>query len=171
MSSSLISHLNLLSVCIMDLYYIPLVVGGVVGVLVLLAVLYVMCKSCNSQSQGKRDIESGQESHDGRTLSRRLLYLIFKTERTNPPYRRPEQRGAEARSSVKRPLLHKAAIMKHIHPACNSDLDAIHFSTERDKKYSTEVNCVFKISPNEFEETMVNGETQPVGKTALFICK
>ena len=149
----------------MGLYSILLIVGGVFGVLVLLALLYVMC---NSQSQREDDIEANYVSHGGQTLSQRLPHTHFITERgrTKPPYRRPGQRGPEAgeRRSGKRPLLHKAAIMKHIHPECKSDLDAINFSTERDKKYSTDVNCVFKINPNEFKETMVNGETQMVGK-------
>ena len=149
----------------MGLYSILLIVGGVFGVLVLLALIYVMC---NSQSQRKDDIEAYYVSHGGQNLSRRLpnTHLINETERTKSPYRRPGQRGPEAgaRRSGKRPLLHRAAIMKHIHPDCKSDLDAINFSTERDKKYSTDVNCVFKINPNEFKETMVNGETQMVGK-------
>ena len=83
------------------------------------------------------------------------------TEVSRPPNRRPGQRGhddillSEARSSGRRPLLHKAAIMKHIHPSCNTDKEAIHISTERDKKYETEVNHVFKIHPNQFIEAEV----------------
>ena len=165
----------------MGLFFIILIVGAVVGLLVLLVMLYVMCRSCNSQAQRDQDIENnrlrlkypgegGHVSHDGQTLPQRRphTHLITETqERAKPPNRRPGHRGteaeggsllSEARNSGKRPLLHRAAIMKHIHPACNSDMDAIHFSTERDKKYPTEVNHVFKINPNEFTETRENRE-------------
>ncbi len=153
----------------MGIFSIILIVGGVVGVLVLLVMLYVMCKSCNSQAQREQDIENnrlrmkypGEGGHEGQTLAQRRPHTHLITE-TQERARRPGHRGTEAeggsvlsegRSSGKRPLLHKAAIMKHIHPICNSDLDAIYFSTERDKKYPTEVNHVFKINPNEFTET------------------
>ena len=67
---------------------------------------------------------------------------------------------SEGRTSGRR--LHKAAILKHIHPTCKSDSDAIHFSAERDKhasgKYATEVNHVFRINPNEFIEAIVERE-------------
>ena len=51
-----------------------------------------------------------------------------------------------------------SAIMKHIHPTCNSDSDASNFSSERDKKSGTEVNHVFKVDPEEFMEVDINGE-------------
>ena len=130
----------------MDMIYVFLIViaGAVVFGLGVLIVLYVMCGSKKLTDQ---DIEA---------------------QRAKPPSRRPGQRGSEGgsllsetRSSRKR--LHKAAIMKHIHPTCNSDSDAIQFSSERDKhtsgKYATEVNHVFKINPNEFIEARVDRET------------
>ena len=110
--------------------------------------------------------DSGHElSHPQR---RPHTQLITDHERVKPPNRRPGQRGSEggsllseSRSSGRR--LHKAAILKHIHPTCNSDSDAIQFSSERDKhasgKYATEVNHVFKINPNEFIEARVDRET------------
>ena len=122
----------------------------VVAVVFGLGVLIVLCVRCSSRKQTDRDIEARVQLSD----------LITDHERAKPPSRRPGQRG-ETRSSGKR--LHKAAIMKHIHPACNSDSDAIQFSTEREKhmsgKYATEVNHVFKINPNEFIEAIVDRET------------
>lgn len=161
----------------MGIFSIILIVGALVGGLVLLVMLYVMCKSCNSQARREQDIENnrlrlkypgegGQVTHDGQTLPQRRPHTHLITE-TQERARRPGHRGteaeggsllSEAKNSGKRPLLHRAAIMKHIHPTCNSDMDAIHFSTERDKKYPTEVNHVFKINPNEFTETRENRE-------------
>ena len=60
-------------------------------------------------------------------------------------------------STSKRPLLHEDAIMKHINPSCNTDKEAIHFSTERNKKFKTKVNHVFKIDPFHFKEARENG--------------
>merc|ERR1719158_561427 len=101
----------------------------VVAVLVGLGVLIVLYLNCCSRKQTDRDIEAQVQLSD----------LITDHERAKPPSRRPGQRGSEGgsletRSSGKR--LHKAAIMKHIHPACNSDSDAIQFSMEREKHMS-----------------------------------
>ena len=157
----------------LSLFSIILIVGAVVGGLCLLVMLYVMCRSCKSQAQREQDIEdnrhrlkSVRSDHDQlsqvQTLPQRRPHTHLITEVSRPPNRRPGQRGnedsllSEARNSGRRPLLHKAAIMKHIHPSCNTDEEAIRFSTERDKKYETEVNHVFKISPNEFIEAREN---------------
>ena len=79
-------------------------------------------------------------------ITLRQLNTQLISERARPPTGRPGQRGHEGS------FLHKAAIMKHIHPYCNSSIEAILISTERDRKYETEVNLVFKIHPNEFIE-------------------
>ena len=154
----------------LSLFSIILIVGAVVGGLCLLVMLYVMCRSCKSQAQREQDIEDNRHrlksDHDQlsqvQTLPQRRPHMNLITEVSRPPNRRPGQRGhednllSEARNSGKRPLLHKAAILKHIHPSCNSDEEAIRFSNERDKKYGTEVNHVFKINPNEFIEARDN---------------
>ena len=154
------------------MFSIILIVGAVVGGLVLLVMLYVMCRSCKSQAQREQDIEDNRHrlrSYNDQVaqvqkLPQRRPHMHLITEGARPPNRRPGQRGhedsllSEARNSGKRPLLHKAAIMKHIHPSCNSDREAIHFSNERDKKYGTEVNHVFRINPNEFIEARENRE-------------
>ena len=157
----------------LSLFSIILIVGAVVGGLCLLVMLYVMCRSCKSQAQREQDIEDNRHrlkslrsDHDQlsqvQTLPQRRPHTHLITEGARPPNRRPGQRGhedsllSEARSSGKRPLLNEAAIMKHIHPSCKTDEEAIYFSTERDKKYETEVNHVFKINPNEFIEAREN---------------
>ena len=156
----------------LSMFSIILIVGAVVGGLVLLVMLYVMCRSCKSQAQREQDIEDNRHrlrSYNDQVsqvqkLPQRRPHMHLITEGARPPNRRPGQRGhedsllSEARNSGKRPLLHKAAIMKHIHPSCNSDREAIHFSNERDKKYGTEVNHVFRINPNEFIEARENRE-------------
>ena len=156
----------------LSMFSIILIVGAVVGGLVLLVMLYVMCRSCKSQAQREQDIEDNRHrlrSYNDQVsqvqkLPQRRPHMHLITEGARPANRRPGQRGhedsllSEARNSGKRPLLHKAAIMKHIHPSCNSDREAVHFSTERDKKYGTEVNHVFRINPNEFIEARENRE-------------
>ena len=125
-----------------------------------------MCRSCNSRSQTIQDVENNRH---------RVKYQNDQssTEQTHPQ-RRPhtqllhearDQRGTHQEGSLsesrnsRRLLLHPAAIMKHIQPTCNSDSDACNFSNERDKKFVTKVNHVFKVNPNEFIEVRRNGET------------
>ena len=154
------------------MFSIILIAGACVGGLVLLVMLYVMCRSCNSRSQTIQDVEnnrhrvkyqndqlSTEQTHPQRRPHTQLLHEAEKQPR-------PEQRGtreeglvSESRNSRKRLLLNKAAIMKHIKPNCNSDSDACNFSNKRDKKYETKVNHVFKVNPNEFMEVQRNGET------------
>ena len=42
----------------MGMFSIILIVGALVGALVLLILLYAMCRSCNSQKQRDQDIEA-----------------------------------------------------------------------------------------------------------------
>ena len=151
----------------------PIILGAVVGVLVLLGLL-LLCRSCKSQSQSEQDIEDNrhQQKHQSQSgndkvsqvqkITLRQLNTQLISERARPPTRRPGQRGHEGS------FLHKAAIMKHIHPYCNSSIEAILISTERDRKYETEVNLVFKIHPNEFIEAGDYRET--VRKCTRFGC-
>ena len=123
----------------------------IVGAVVLLVLL--MCRCWEAQTQRDLDIEEEEESRylldsDNDQVSAHYVTLSQLSEGARPTNRRPGQLGHFG----ERPLLHRAAIMKHIHPSCNSDKEAIHFSTERDKKYKTEVNNVFKIHPNQFKE-------------------
>ena len=112
------------------------------------------CWSCSvsGAAHGSRRIETSRHGYNCQTSSLTM---------SEPSCQAGRSLLSETRSSGKR--LHKAAIMKHIHPACNSDSDAIQFSTEREKhmsgKYATEVNHVFKINPNEFIEARIDRET------------
>ena len=51
---------------------------------------------------------------------------------------------------VRRPLLPKSAIRKHIHPTCYSPANAEQFSVERNKFDPTELNTVFSVQPTDF---------------------
>ena len=129
----------------------------IVGAVVLFVIL--MCK-CSTQ----RDLDIEEEEEESRYLldsdndqvSAHYVTLSQLNEGARPTNRRPGQSGHFG----ERPLLHRAAIMKHIHPSCNTDKEAIHISTERDKKYETEVNHVFKIHPNQFIEAEVEVEDE-----------
>ena len=122
----------------------------IVGAVVLLVML--MCFCCKSLKKRNEDIEENRYllDSDNDQVSH-YVTLSQLSEGARPKNRRPGQSGHFG----EQPLLHRAAIMKHIHPSCNSDKEAIHISTERDKKYKTEVNNVFKIHPNQFKEAEV----------------
>ena len=121
----------------------------IVGAVVLLVIL--MCKCSTQRDLG---IEEEEESRylldsDNDQVSH-YVTLSQLSEGARPTNRGPGQSGA--RNFGKRPLLHRAAIMKHIRPSCNTDKEAIHISTERDKKYETDVN---HVHPNQFKEAKV----------------
>ena len=119
----------------------------IVGAVVLLVML--MCRCWEAQTQRDLNIEEEDRyllDSDNDQVSAHYVTLSQLNEGERPPNRRPGQSG----NFGKRPLLHRAAIMKHIHPACNTDKKAIHISTERDKKYETDVN-----NPNQVKEAKV----------------
>ena len=125
----------------------------IVGAVVLLVML--MCFCCKSLTQRNEDIEENRYllDSDNDQVSAHYVTLSQLSEGARPTNRRPGQ--SRERNFGKRPLLNRAAIMKHIHPSCNTDEEAIHISTERDKKSQTGVNHVFKIHPNQFIEAEV----------------
>ena len=118
-------------------------------------------KVSNNLNYSKRKVERRKASDSRRKVlnSRRKGSAARRKgseyrRRTSDSKRRPSGQSV-ARNFGKQPLLNEAAIMKHIHPSCNTDEEAIHISTERDKKSETGVNHVFKIHPNQFIEAEV----------------
>ena len=135
---------------------IALIVVVIVVVLVSL-VLLLWCYTGDDQSHREQDIEGNyhhrlRSDNDQMSRVQKLPQSQRRPGGAKQTNWRPGQRGKNDS------FLHEAAIMKHIHPSCNSDIEAIQISTERDKKYETEVNHVFKINPNEFIEAVVNRE-------------